>query len=133
MEWGVAVVVQGSAKRRAPGLVNFIPAVAYHFCLALPAVFAQPGALVSAELCAPSPKRDFLRSRLRLQSEPARKLIPLVTQKFPNASHPITAAAGPRPGTHGMTQQGGKFPNAFSIRVIIRRKGEILKRRKATG
>ena len=106
-----------------------------NFCLLsfFSLVFAQPGALVSAELCAPSPKRDFLRSRLRLQSEPARKLIPLVTQKFPNASHPITAAAGPGPGTHGMTQQGGKFPNAFSIRVIIRRKGEILKRRKATG
>ena len=30
--------VQGSAKRRAPGLVNFIPALAYHFCLALPAI-----------------------------------------------------------------------------------------------
>ena len=31
--------VQSSAKRQAPGLVNFIPAVAYHFCLALPAAF----------------------------------------------------------------------------------------------
>ena len=27
--------VQGSTKRRAPGLVIFIPALAYHFCLAL--------------------------------------------------------------------------------------------------
>ena len=27
----------------APGLVNFIPALAYHFCLALPAKFSQPG------------------------------------------------------------------------------------------
>ena len=25
--------IKGSAKRRAPGLVNFIPALAYHFCL----------------------------------------------------------------------------------------------------
>ena len=25
--------VQSSAKRRASGLVNFVPAVAYHFCL----------------------------------------------------------------------------------------------------
>ena len=26
--------VKGSAKRRTPGLVNFVVAVAYHFCLA---------------------------------------------------------------------------------------------------
>ena len=26
--------VQGSAKRGCPGLVNFVAAVAYHFCLA---------------------------------------------------------------------------------------------------
>ena len=38
--------LQGSAKRRCPGLVNFIPAaVAYHFCLAL------PGDHLSAEPC----------------------------------------------------------------------------------
>ena len=35
--------LQGSAKRRALGLVNFVPADAYHFCLALPAAFSQPG------------------------------------------------------------------------------------------
>ena len=35
--------IQGSAKRRSPGLVNFVPALAYHFCLGLPAVFTQPG------------------------------------------------------------------------------------------
>ena len=27
--------LQGRAKRRAPGLVNIVAAVAYHFCLAL--------------------------------------------------------------------------------------------------
>ena len=43
--------VQGSAKRWSPGLVNFIPAVAYHFCLALPAAFMQPGAYLLAEPC----------------------------------------------------------------------------------
>ena len=36
--------VQGSAKRRSPGLVNFVAAVDYHFCLALPAAFTQSGA-----------------------------------------------------------------------------------------
>ena len=34
---------QGSAKRRSPGLVNSVPAVAYHFCPPLPAAFTQPG------------------------------------------------------------------------------------------
>ena len=38
-----AVVVQGSAKRRSPGLVTFVTALAYHFCPALPAAFTQPG------------------------------------------------------------------------------------------
>ena len=35
---------QGSTNRRAPGLVNFVPALAYLFCLNLPAAFTQPGA-----------------------------------------------------------------------------------------
>ena len=35
--------IQRAAKVGATGLVNFVPAVAYHFCLALPAVFTQPG------------------------------------------------------------------------------------------
>ena len=33
--------VQSSAKRWVPGLVNFVPAVAYHFGLNLPAAFTQ--------------------------------------------------------------------------------------------
>ena len=43
--------VQRLAKFGAPGLVNFITAVAYHFCLSLPAAFTQPGALTLADLC----------------------------------------------------------------------------------
>ena len=35
--------VQGSAKRRSPGLVNFVTALAFHSCLALPAACTQPG------------------------------------------------------------------------------------------
>ena len=34
---------QYSAKRQAIGLVNFVLAVSYHFCLRLPAAFTQPG------------------------------------------------------------------------------------------
>ena len=34
--------IQGLAKRRAQGLVYFVPAVAYRFCQALPAAFTQP-------------------------------------------------------------------------------------------
>ena len=35
---------QGLAKRQSSGLVNFVPALAYHFCMVLPEVFTQPGA-----------------------------------------------------------------------------------------
>ena len=34
---------QGISIRPFPGLVNFVPAVAYLFCLNLPAAFSQPG------------------------------------------------------------------------------------------
>ena len=34
---------QGFTIRQFPGLVNFVPAVAYHFCLNLLAAFSQPG------------------------------------------------------------------------------------------
>ena len=44
-------LVQGSAKRWSPGLVSFVPALAYHFCLDLPAAFTQPGACLLAEPC----------------------------------------------------------------------------------
>ena len=47
----VNVLVQRSAEVGAPGLVNFITAVAYHFCLSLAAAFTQPGASTSAVLC----------------------------------------------------------------------------------
>ena len=47
--------VQGSAKRQSPGLVNVVPALAYHFCLALPAEFTQPGNHLLAELCTSIP------------------------------------------------------------------------------
>ena len=35
--------VQEWVKFPFPGLVNFVPAVAYHFCLNLPKTFSQPG------------------------------------------------------------------------------------------
>ena len=43
--------MQGLAKRQFPGLVTFGSAVAYHFCLALPAAFTQPGDHLFAEPC----------------------------------------------------------------------------------
>ena len=43
--------IQGSAKSCAPGLVNFYTAVAYPFCLSLPAPFTQPGACLFTEPC----------------------------------------------------------------------------------
>ena len=44
--------VLGSAKRWSPDLVNFATALAYHFFLALPAVFTQPKDNILAEPCA---------------------------------------------------------------------------------
>ena len=41
--------LQGSAKRLWQGLVNFVTALAYHFCLALPAAFTQPGQSLLAD------------------------------------------------------------------------------------
>ena len=43
--------VQGSVNRRSPGLVNYVPALAYHLCLDLPAAFTQPGDHLLAEPC----------------------------------------------------------------------------------
>ena len=39
----VDVHVQWWAEALFPGLVNFVPAVAYQFCLNMPATFSQPG------------------------------------------------------------------------------------------
>ena len=36
------VILQGLAKKRPPGMVNFVPAVACHFCLNLPDKFSHP-------------------------------------------------------------------------------------------
>ena len=47
----LALSTQRSAKICAPGLVNSVPAVAYYFCLALPAAFTQPGVHLLAEPC----------------------------------------------------------------------------------
>ena len=45
-------MVQCLAKGPVPGLVKFIPALAYHFWLTLHAAFTQPGAArLLAELC----------------------------------------------------------------------------------
>ena len=43
--------IRGSAKRWSPGLVKFVSAAAYHFCLALPAEFTQPGPAVFQPNC----------------------------------------------------------------------------------
>ena len=47
------IPLQGLAKKWFPGWVNFVPALAYHFCLALPAAFTQPGNGNSAQPCTP--------------------------------------------------------------------------------
>ena len=48
---GCIYFIQGSTNRWALGLVNFVPALAYHFCLNMPAPFTQPGARLLVEPC----------------------------------------------------------------------------------
>ena len=45
------MILQGSAKRWYQGLVNFVTALAYHFCLTLPEAFTQPADHLLAEPC----------------------------------------------------------------------------------
>ena len=51
------VIHLGYTKRWSQGLVNFVSALAYHFCLALHAAFTQPGVhlLSSRPVDCPSP------------------------------------------------------------------------------
>ena len=46
---GRGTTVQSTSKRLFPDLVNF--ALAYHFCLNLPAAFSQPGNGILVGLC----------------------------------------------------------------------------------
>ena len=49
-EYQEMMVEQGFTNRRALGLVNFVPALAYHFCLNF-TQFTQPGARLLMEPC----------------------------------------------------------------------------------
>ena len=51
----------------SPGLVNFVTAVVYHFCQALPAAFTQPGDSLFAQPCIP-PSLPFHLLTLRTLS-----------------------------------------------------------------
>ena len=55
--------IQGSPKECFPGLVNFVTAVAYHFCLNFPATFSQP-ANASFGFCTPLLKHDSLQTHV---------------------------------------------------------------------
>ena len=43
--------IQGLTIRPFPGLVNIVSAIAYHFCLNLPAAFSQPRNSLIVEPC----------------------------------------------------------------------------------
>ena len=63
--------MQGWVKKRAQGWVNFVPAVAYHFCLNWPAPFTRPGNSNLAQPCIrnvryPAP-RSVTRERGRVE------------------------------------------------------------------
>ena len=61
--------VQGSPERLRPGLVNFVTAVAYNFCLSLPAAFTQPGCSLLAGPCTQTNPSVFLPASLLPSSE----------------------------------------------------------------
>ena len=61
--------LQGSSKRQALGLVNFVPAVACHLCLKLPAAFSQPGACLILEPCTPKNCAHFQRKCMLSEEE----------------------------------------------------------------
>ena len=44
-------IYRARPKRWSPGCVKFVPAVAFHFCLALPPAFTQPADHLLARLC----------------------------------------------------------------------------------
>ena len=45
------LIIQGQSKEWFPDLVNFVPAVAYLFCLALPTASTKPNVHLLAEPC----------------------------------------------------------------------------------
>ena len=51
MNGSVAVVIQGWVKMLAPGLMNFVPAVAYHFCLNFPEKILSTWGSLLAQPC----------------------------------------------------------------------------------
>ena len=61
--------LQGSPERLRPGLVNFVTAVAYNFCLSLPAAFTQPGCSLLSGPCTQTNPSVFLPASLLPSSE----------------------------------------------------------------
>ena len=53
------MILQGSTNRRAPGFVNFVLALAYHFSLNLHAALTQPGARLLVEPCTHGSMRNL--------------------------------------------------------------------------
>ena len=47
-----------------PGLENSVTAVAYHFCLSLPATFPQPGNDFTGDACTPLQEHDSLQTHV---------------------------------------------------------------------
>ena len=66
--WPSSLTLQGTSMSWASGLVIFFPALAYHFCLALPAAFTQPGDHLLAE---PHALSLLARSAIQIFHDPA--------------------------------------------------------------
>ena len=65
----IRTIIQGTSKRLFPGLVNFVLAVAYHFCLNVLAGYSQPGNSLIVKPCIHSLRRGGLKAMQGIKSQ----------------------------------------------------------------
>ena len=98
----VPTPLQGRAKKWSPGLVNFVTAVAYHFCLSLPAAFTRPGDHLLAEPCIADSERAYPKFPSSLYDDDIVQLTKLVS--LVRVSEVLI-------------NQGEKFPSSLSKKI----------------
>ena len=92
-------------------MVNFITAVAYHFCPGLPAAFTQPGVSTLADLCTGHCQKLFPQVALALSPV-------YLAHTYTQAKHPLkkiaqtTAELSMKPGNHSYCVPGLAQPNS---------------------
>ena len=100
--------VQGSPKECFLGLVNFVTAVAYHFCLKLPRAFLQPGKHSYGDSCSIKTLSVFIRSSsfgICISTGLPHICSPIcIAWKYPNSSFCLHCVIGGRQFFGGSSQ-----------------------------